>query len=288
MTLCYEAEITSIGYIDDGEVRKLSPSDKSVLVAMADCAADDGSSVFLGVERLTWKTEFSERSVRESLRHLRLAEVVVVTKAASQHRPTHYQINVPLIRGARRAGLDDEPEVQQAQVYKPRGAAGAARPAPGAPNPSVTITTTNHQEHLATTKVDAIALKTPGAIVFEAYSEAYKLRHGVEPTRGHRANSICKDLAARVGAEEAAAIARFFVTSRERLYEVAKHPLTLLARDFDKFRTECLTGQQPADEQQYVNRKTAGNREAIVRGMMPHIRPEPPRPTRPALEAHRG
>ena len=60
MTLCFEADLGSIKYTEsDGEVRTLSASDKSVLLAMADCAADDGSSVFLGVERLTWKTELS-------------------------------------------------------------------------------------------------------------------------------------------------------------------------------------------------------------------------------------
>jgi hypothetical protein len=151
MTLVYEAEVGSLKYQEEsGEVRTLSQPDKAVLLAMADCAADDGSSVFLGVERLTWKTELSERSVRESLRHLRLAGLVIITKPASQHRPTRYRINVALIRGARRTGPDDEPGVQEAQVSdesgvqeaqvsEPRGAAGAARGAAGAPYPSVTV-----------------------------------------------------------------------------------------------------------------------------------------------------
>jgi len=283
MTLCFEADLGSIRYTEpEGEVRSLSAPDKAVLLAMADCAADDGSSVFLGVERLTWKTELSERTVRESLRHLRRAEVVSVTKTASQHQATHYRINVPLIRGARRAGLDDEPEVQQAQACKSRPAAGAVRGAAGAPNPSVTTTTTTkQQQHPAPTKVDAIAIKTPGALVFEAYSNAYRKRHGIEPTRGHRGNSICKDLASRVSAEEAAGIAAYYVTSGARLYEAAKHPLTLLARDFDKFRAKYLTGVQPA-AQQPVNRKTAGNLEAIRQGVGRHVE-IPATPMKPAL-----
>jgi hypothetical protein len=290
MTLCFEADLGSIKYTEsDGEVRTLSASDKSVLLAMADCAADDGSSVFLGVERLTWKTELSERAVRESLRHLRLAEALIITKSSSQHHPTHYRINVALTRGARRAGLDDEPEVQQPQVCKPRGAAGAARPAPGAPNPSENHQrTTNHQEHPAPPTADAIPLKTPGAVVFEAYSSAYKVRHGVEPTRGHRSNSICKDLASRVSVEEAAGIASYYVSSTERLYEAAKHPLTLLARDFDKFRTEFLTGQRPVVPTP-ASPKTAGRVQAILQGVGRHVGPPNSTcPVRPALEERRG
>jgi hypothetical protein len=211
MTLVYGTDLASIKYTEpDGEVRTLSASDKSVLLAMADCAADDGSSVFLGVERLTWKTEISERAVRESLRHLRLAKVVFITKAASQHHPTHYRINVALIRGARRAGLDDESEVQQAQAWKPRpapGAArpapGAARPAPGAPNPSGTHQiTTNHQNtpapvgagdaqaELPDRSLGAVsaprtdppaALARPGHPAVALFCEAWKVKYGQNP-----------------------------------------------------------------------------------------------------------
>src|SRR5713226_7965739 len=164
ITLVYGAEIGSIKYqAESGEVRTLSQPDKAVLLAMADCAADDGSSVFLGVESLTWKTELSERAVRESLSHLRLAGVVTITKAAAQHHPTHYRIDVSLVRGARRAGLDDEVEtsgvhqvqvskksgVHQVQVAEPRPAPGAARPAPRAPNPSVNRQLNQKQPHHA-------------------------------------------------------------------------------------------------------------------------------------------
>jgi hypothetical protein len=323
MTLAFEADLSQVTYtipahiipatskspekITPEEVGTISSGDKFVLVALADNAADDGSSIYPSIETLIKKTQMSARGCQIALRHIQGAKLLdleyeehTLWTPKGLRRTRTYRLNVDLLATFRR------PEKKVVDLAVSAGSAGetphpvrgeprsgcGGNPAVGAPDSSVEPSTEpSDSQNPAPTKVDAIATKTPGSILFEAYGAAYKLRHGVEPTRGHRSNSICKDLASRVSVEEAAGIAQYYVSGTERLYEAAKHPLTLLARHFDKFRTEFLTGRRPAAEQPFVNRKTAGNREAIVRAMQPHIRPEPrpmPPPARPALEAHYG
>src|SRR5260370_15743005 len=61
---------TCPGRLMPPEKGMLSATDKSVLLALADHAADDGSSVYPSIATLMQKTEHSERTVRESLRQL--------------------------------------------------------------------------------------------------------------------------------------------------------------------------------------------------------------------------
>jgi hypothetical protein len=86
-----------------------SAADKSVLLALADHAADDGSSVYPSIATLMQKTEHSERTVRQSLRHLEGAGLMEQEKKPSQHRSAHYRLLPDKIRAARRAGLKDDP-----------------------------------------------------------------------------------------------------------------------------------------------------------------------------------
>ncbi len=82
-----------------------SATDKGVLLAMADFAADDGTSVYPSIATLVQKTEHSERTCRESLRHLEAAGLMEQEKKPSQHRSAHYRLLPDKIRAARRAGL---------------------------------------------------------------------------------------------------------------------------------------------------------------------------------------
>jgi hypothetical protein len=75
-----------------------------------------------------------------------------------------------------------------------------------------------------------------------AYSDAYYHRHGQYPVRDKIANTHCKRLVEAAGAEEAPFIAAWYLKSMDYIYANAKHPLNLLIRDWQKFRTEMLQG----------------------------------------------
>ena len=72
----------------------LTPAQKVVLVALADHGEDDGSRVFPGVERLTFKTSLSERTVRRVLSDLRGKGLLIVIKDSTFHNTTEYRIDL--------------------------------------------------------------------------------------------------------------------------------------------------------------------------------------------------
>jgi hypothetical protein len=84
----------------------------------------------------------------------------------------------------------------------------------------------------------------PTAATWEAYSEAYRLRYHVEPTRNAMVNGQLAHFVKRVPIEEAPAIARFYVDHSNGLYLSAGHAVSLLLRDAEKLRTEWLTGNR--------------------------------------------
>ncbi len=75
-----------------------SPTDKLVLLALADHAADDGSSVYPSVKHLSLKCDMSERTVQRYLRRLEQADLIRVEKKSSRYAPTRYQLNLAAIR----------------------------------------------------------------------------------------------------------------------------------------------------------------------------------------------
>lgn len=93
------------------------------------------------------------------------------------------------------------------------------------------------------------ALHAPGRTipVWEAYSQAYKARHGAEPTRNRKVNGLLASFLERVPIEEAPAIAAFFVQHNGRLYVNSMHAIDLLLRDAEKLRTEWQTGRRMTD-----------------------------------------
>jgi len=81
--------------------------------------------------------------------------------------------------------------------------------------------------------------------VWDSYSEAYVIRHRVEPTRNAKVNSLIATFSKMVPAGEAAEIARYYVLRHnDALYVRGRHPLELLVRDYQRIRADWLDGQQ--------------------------------------------
>jgi hypothetical protein len=82
------------------------------------------------------------------------------------------------------------------------------------------------------------------AAVWHAYAGAYQKRYGVEPVRNAKVNGQLGQLISRLGAEEAPAVAQFYVGHSDKFYVSRVHPADMLLRDAEKLRTEWKTGRQ--------------------------------------------
>jgi hypothetical protein len=83
------------------ERAQLPPSEKLVLLALADHAHDDGTSAKPGVAYLAWKTDLSERTVQRSLKYLEDVGLIAPTAHEKGGRGccteyTLYLANLPL------------------------------------------------------------------------------------------------------------------------------------------------------------------------------------------------
>jgi hypothetical protein len=86
--------------------------------------------------------------------------------------------------------------------------------------------------------------ESPGAKTWREYKAAYRERHGDAPLWNAKTAGMLKNFIARVPADEAPAIAAFYVGHNDRFYVQAMHPVGLLLRDAEKLRTEWATGNR--------------------------------------------
>ena len=83
--------------------------------------------------------------------------------------------------------------------------------------------------------------EAPTAATWRAYSDAYQDRYGVAPPRNAKASGMLKQLLARIGAEEAPEVARWYLGSNDRWYVQKGHAIDYLLNDAEKLRTEWAT-----------------------------------------------
>jgi Helix-turn-helix domain len=74
----------------------LDRNERTVLLALADHAFDDGTSCRPGVPYLAWKTDLSERSVQRALRGLEEKDLIVPTahREGGRGHVTHYELHL--------------------------------------------------------------------------------------------------------------------------------------------------------------------------------------------------
>jgi hypothetical protein len=107
----------------------------------------------------------------------------------------------------------------------------------------------------------------PTAETWKAYSEAYEARYGAPPVRNAKVNGQLAHLVARLGADEAPAVARHYVGSQNGLYVAAMHPTDLLVRDAERLRTEWATGRTVTRTKALLADRTQTNHDAFA-GML--------------------
>lgn len=96
-----------------------------------------------------------------------------------------------------------------------------------------------------------------------AYAKAYLDRYGAEPVRNAKVNGQLASFVARIGAEEAPGVARFFVGHQGAFYVRGMHAVDALLKDAEKLRTEWATGRRILATQAAQADRTATNHDAF-------------------------
>lgn len=90
---------------------------------------------------------------------------------------------------------------------------------------------------------------TATAITWRAYKAAYESRWKNAPPWNAKTAGQLKHFIARVPAEDAPEVARFYLTHNDRYYVKALHPVGLLLRDAEKLFTEWKTNRKVTDKE---------------------------------------
>lgn len=98
---------------------------------------------------------------------------------------------------------------------------------------------------------------------WNAYSEAYAARYGVEPVRNAIVNSQMLHFVERVGAVEAPEVARFFVHHGSGFYVRRSHAVGLLLQDAESLRTQWATQRPVTATEAAMADRTATNANAF-------------------------
>lgn len=107
-------------------------------------------------------------------------------------------------------------------------------------------------------------VELPTVGTWKAYSQAYAVRYHVDPVRNATVNGQLANLVARLGAEEAPAVAAFYVRSNNSRYVGAGHSVGMLLMDAEKLRTEWATGRQTTATQARLADRAQSNLNAFA------------------------
>ena len=79
--------------------------------------------------------------------------------------------------------------------------------------------------------------------VWDAYKDAFHARYGVEPPRNAKVNAGLCQVVARLGIDDAVAVAGWYPTHNGRWYVEKGHSVAIMVADAEKLRTEWATGK---------------------------------------------
>lgn len=189
------------------------------------------------LDDLAFRLRYSEASVSEALAPLVERGFFTLERDESDLLATRKQPATPETEAEREADAEALPEAEASQTV-----AGASRPARRKP--------VERQE-------------APTAAVWNAYAGAYERRYGVAPIRNAKVNGQMAQFLGRIPADEAPAVAAFYVTHQGRFYVEKLHAVDYLLRDAEKLRTEWATRKQVTGTQAQQADRTQTNLNAF-------------------------
>ena len=201
----------------------MSPAQKAVLISLADNANDEGVC-WPSVARIAERTCLSERAVQAAIKALAAAGALKIE--ARQGRSTMFTITPAAYAPPQEmhpTPADAAPRTVREPKPEPTGnllPAGSGQPD------------------------EESARQEACRAIWSAYAAAYLQRYGTAPVRNSKVNGQVRDLLKRLGAEEAPAVAAYFVGINDAYLIRNCHELGSLLARAEAYRTQWATGAQ--------------------------------------------
>ncbi|MFW4799028.1 helix-turn-helix domain-containing protein [Pseudomonas aeruginosa] len=227
----------------------LTPAQKAVLISLADNANDEGVC-WPSVAKIAERTCLSERAVQQAIKVLN--ECKALSIEARQGRSTMFTVTP--------AAFAPPQKVHPRRKCTP--AASAPTPADAAPPPPQDMHPTPAASAPRTVieptrepsgnllpadsgQPDAERDRQQACrAIWSAYAAAYQHRYGTHPVRNSKVNGQVRDLLKRLGAEEAPAVAAYFVGINDAYLIRNCHDLGSLLARAESYRTQWATDRQ--------------------------------------------
>ncbi|MFU7005459.1 helix-turn-helix domain-containing protein [Pseudomonas aeruginosa] len=227
----------------------MSPAQKAVLISLADQANDQGVC-WPAVDSIATRCCLSKRAVQQAIKWLRSVGIVSVEER--QGRSTMYSVTPAAYA----------PPQEMHPSSKCTRAGNAPTPADAAPPPPQEM----HPTPAASAPITVIEpTREPSGnllpadsgqpdaerdrqqacrAIWSAYAAAYQHRYGTHPVRNSKVNGQVRDLLKRLGAEEAPAVAAYFVGINDAYLIRNCHDLGSLLARAESYRTQWATDRQ--------------------------------------------
>ena len=119
-----------------------------------------------------------------------------------------------------------------------------------------------------TVPADETELQAACRATWSAYSTAYDTRYGALPVRNAKVNAAVKGIVQRLGADEAPAVAAFFVGNVNDAFVVrACHDIGLLLKSAEGYRTQWATGTAVTQTRARQADQSAANYDAAAEAL---------------------
>lgn len=227
----------------------LTPAQKAVLISLADNANDEGVC-WPSVAKIAERTCLSERAVQQAIKVLN--EFKALSIEARQGRSTMFTVTP--------AAFAPPQKVHPRRKCTP--AANAPTPADAAPPPPQDLHPTP-ADAAPRTVIEPTREPSGNLLpadsgqpdaerdrqqacrsIWSAYAAAYQHRYGTNPVRNSKVNGQVRDLLKRLGAEEAPAVAAYFVGINDAYLIRNCHDLGSLLAKAESYRTQWATDRQ--------------------------------------------
>ncbi|HBP1884084.1 helix-turn-helix domain-containing protein [Pseudomonas sp. 19064969] len=227
----------------------MSPAQKAVLISLADQANDQGVC-WPAVDSIATRCCLSKRAVQQAIKWLRGAGIVSVEER--QGRSTMYSVTP----AAYAPPQEMHPSSKCARAGNAPTPADAAPPPPqdlhptpadAAPRTVIEPTREPSGNLLPADSGQPDAERDRQQAcraIWSAYAAAYQHRYGTHPVRNSKVNGQVRDLLKRLGAEEAPAVAAYFVGINDAYLIRNCHDLGSLLAKAESYRTQWATDRQ--------------------------------------------
>ncbi|KXD70780.1 helix-turn-helix domain-containing protein [Pseudomonas aeruginosa] len=227
----------------------LTPAQKAVLISLADNANDEGVC-WPSVAKIAERTCLSERAVQQAIKVLN--ECKALSIEARQGRSTMFTVTPaafapPQKVHPRRKCTPPASAPPPPDAAPPPPQEMHPTPADAAPRTVIEPTREPSGNLLPADSGQPDAERDRQQAcraIWSAYAAAYQHRYGTHPVRNSKVNGQVRDLLKRLGAEEAPAVAAYFVGINDAYLIRNCHDLGSLLAKAESYRTQWATDRQ--------------------------------------------